>query len=64
MEQLSFSHKPDEKLFFLSALAGLAKIGASAGRAAARRAAASATKKPVIPVKTSTSDINIGNKQQ
>ncbi len=29
MEQLSFSQKPDEKLFFLGALGGLAKIGAA-----------------------------------
>jgi hypothetical protein len=38
MEQLSFSHKPNEKIFFLGALAGLAKIGAA-------RAAVSGAKK-------------------
>jgi len=74
MEQLSFSHQPDEKLFFLVALAGLGKMGAAAGRAAAGRAAAgraaagkaaaTATKKAAIPLKISTGDINIGNKQQ
>jgi hypothetical protein len=74
MEQLSFSQEPNEKLFFLGALAGLGKMGAAAGRAAAGRAAAgkaaaSAAKKavipkPKIPVKISTGDINIGNKQQ
>lgn len=77
MEQLSFSQKPDEKLFFLGALGGLAKIGAAkaAARAGARagaRAAVSGAKKmaapilskPNIPVKISTGDINIGNKQQ
>jgi len=73
---LSFSHKPDEKLFFLGALAGLAKIGAAkaAAKAAARAGAragvsgakktiASILPKPNIPVKISTGDINIGNKQ-
>jgi hypothetical protein len=73
MEQLSFSHKPDEKLFFLGALAGLAKMGAAkaAARAGARAAVSGAKKtaapilsKPNIPVKISTGDINIGNKQQ
>ena len=64
MEWLSFSKKPNEKLFFLGALAGLGKIGAAAGRSAARRTVASATKKAVIPVKISTGDINAGNKQQ
>jgi hypothetical protein len=69
MEQLSFSPEPNEKLFFLGALAGLGKMGAAAGRAAAGKAAASAAKKavipkPKIPVKISTGDINIGNKQQ
>jgi hypothetical protein len=39
MEQLSFSQEPNEKLFFLGALAGLSKVGAAAGRAAARRTA-------------------------
>jgi len=46
LEQLSFSHKPNEKIFFLGALAGLAKMGAA--RAAARagvRAAVSGAKK-------------------
>ena len=72
MEQLSFSHKPNEKIFFLGALAGLAKMGAA--RAAARagvRAAVSGAKKvapilpkPNIPIKISTGDINVGNKQQ
>jgi len=64
MEQLSFSHQPDEKLFFLGALAGLGKMGAAAWRAAAGRAAATVTKKAAIPLKISTGDINIGNKQQ
>jgi len=79
MEQLSFSHQPDEKLFFLGALAGLGKMGAAAGKAAAgkaaaaraaagkaaaSRAAATAAKKAAIPLKISTGDINIGNKQQ
>lgn len=77
MEQLSFSQKPDEKLFFLGALGGLAKIGAAkaAGRAGARAAVSGAKKtaalkpavaipKPNIPLKISTGDINIGNKQQ
>lgn len=40
MEQLSFSQEPNEKLFFLGALAGLSKVGAAAGRAAVGRAAA------------------------
>ena len=76
MEQLSFSQEPNEKLFFLGALAGLGKMGAAAGRAAAGRAAAGraaagraaaarpAIPKPSIPLKISTGDINIGNKQQ
>ena len=64
MEWLSFSQKPNEKLFFLGALAGLGKMGADVGRSAARRTVASATKKAAIPVKISTGDINIGNKQQ
>ena len=71
MEQLSFSQEPNEKLFFLGALAGLGKVGAAAGRAAAGRAAAGraaaarpAIPKPSIPIKISTGDINIGNKQQ
>ncbi len=69
MEQLSFSHKPNEKIFFLGALAGLAKIGAAkaAGRAAvsvAKKTAAPILSKPNIPIKISTGDINIGNKQQ
>jgi hypothetical protein len=66
MEQLSFSQEPNEKLFFLGALAGLSKVGAAAGRAAARRTAArrTAIPKPSIPIKISTGDINIGNKQQ
>ena len=69
MEQLSFSHQPDEKLFFLGALAGLGKMGAAAGRAAAGRAAAgkaaaTVAKKATIPLKISTGDINIGNNQQ
>ena len=71
MEQLSFSNKPDEKLFFLGALGGLAKIGAikTAGRAGARAALSGAKKTaaliPNIPLKISTGgDINIGNKQQ
>ena len=34
MEQLSFSNKPDEKVFFLESLAGLGR--AAAGKAAAR----------------------------
>ena len=72
MEQLSFSHKPDEKLFFLGALAGLAKIGAAkaaaragarAGVSGAKKTIASILPKPNIPVKISTGDINIGNKQ-
>jgi hypothetical protein len=64
MEGLSFSQEPNEKLFFLGALAGLGKMGAAAGRTASRRTVASATKKAVIPVKISTGDINIGNKKQ
>jgi hypothetical protein len=73
MEQLSFSQEPNEKLFFLGALAGLGKMGAarSAARAGARAAVSGAKKtvapilsKPSIPVKISTGDINIGNKQQ
>jgi len=72
MEQLSFSHKPDEKLFFLGALAGLAKMGAAkaaaragarAGVSGAKKTIASILPKPNIPVKISTGDINIGNKQ-
>ena len=35
MEGLSFSKKPNEKLFFLGALAGLGKMGADVGRASA-----------------------------
>jgi hypothetical protein len=72
MEQLSFSHKPDEKLFFLGSLAGLAKIGAAkaAGRASISGAKKMISSKPLvkpnlnIPIKISTGDINIGNKQQ
>jgi hypothetical protein len=66
MEQLSFSQKPDEKLFFLGALGSLAKIGAAkaAGRAAVSGAKKAAALKPNIPLKISTGDINIGNKQQ
>ena len=69
MEQLSFSHQPDEKLFFLGALAGLGKMGAAAGKAAAgkaaaARAAATVAKKAAIPLKINTGDINIGNNQQ
>jgi len=76
MEQLSFSqHQPDQKIFFLGALAGLAR--AAAGRAAAGRAAAgksaagraaagksAASNKTTIPLKITTGDINIGNKQE
>ena len=35
MDHLSFSQKPNEKLFFLGALAGLGKMGADVGRALA-----------------------------
>ena len=64
MEQLSFSQEPNEKLFFIGALAGLGKIGAAAGRAAASAAKKAVIPKPSIPVKISAGDINIGNKQQ
>jgi hypothetical protein len=42
MEQLSFSHKPNEKIFFLGELAGFAKIGAA--RADVRAAVSGAKK--------------------
>lgn len=65
MEQLSFSHKPNEKIFFLGALAGLAKIGAArAAVSGAKKKVAPILPKPNIPIKISTVDINIGNKQQ
>jgi hypothetical protein len=66
-QQISFSKKPDEKIFFLGALAGLAKMGAAkaAGRADVSCAKkAESLKLAVIPLKISTGDINIGNKQQ
>jgi len=73
MDQLSFcEYQPDQKIFLLGALAGLAKAGAAAGRAAAGRASAgrasagraAAAKKTNIPLKITTGDINIGNKQE
>jgi enoyl-[acyl-carrier-protein] reductase (NADH) len=65
MEQLSFSEKPDEKLFFLGALAGFAKMGvAKAAVSGAKKTAAPILSKPNIPVKISTGDINTGNNQQ
>jgi hypothetical protein len=67
MEQLSFSQKPDDKIFFIGALVGLAKIGAAkaAGRAALSGAKKAAALKPaIIPLKISTGDINIGNKKK
>lgn len=70
MEQLSFSQEPNEKLFFLGALAGLGKMGAArAAAAGAKKVAATAAKKVAvsklsIPIKISTGDINIGNKKQ
>jgi len=62
---LSFSHEdyPSPKLFFLGALAGLAKAGVRAGaRAGAKRPSGGAIRpRPHIPsaIKLRTGDINI-----
>jgi hypothetical protein len=61
MEQLSFSNKLNEKIFFLGALSGLGKMGAATGRAAARtsRTIRQSVSRPNIPQKISS-----GNKKQ
>lgn len=61
MDQLSFSHQPNEKLFFLGALAGLGKMGADVGIASALQLKKAIIPKPKIPLKISIDDIIIGN---
>jgi len=63
MEQLSFSQKPDEKVFFLGALAGRAAARTFRRIRPARRPRP-AVPRPNNPVKISTGDINTGNNQQ
>jgi hypothetical protein len=58
MEQLSFSQKPEEKVFFLGALSGR-----SAARTF-RRIRPARRPRPNNPVKIRTGDINSGNNKQ
>jgi hypothetical protein len=71
MEGLSFSQKPDEKLFFLGALAGLGKIGAGKIASASLKRATTMKIKPTIPsvqklnkISVSVGDINIDRRNK
>ena len=64
MEKLSFSHKPDEKVFFLGALAGLGKTARTFRRIRPSRTPRPSVSRQNIPVKISIGDINTGNNQQ